>query len=139
MDRIIVFFLIRISVRNAIFLQSHPYATRLRPRPIESFWTDSSRTSHPPPPVIVRWPHQKVPLSHLRHWITYTLFTPAVGVTYEYRLEGPPSSSAVLFPGLSQFLPLNQLPWTLKNLCMDIILVIVCSWTQVSKWNGKLT
>lgn len=126
------FLLIRISVRNAFFLQSHPYATRLQSQRNESFWTDSSRTNHPTPPVIVRWPHQRVPLSDLSHWITCTPLTPIVGATYEYKLEGTPSWSAVLFPGLHQFLPLNQLPWILKNLPTHMTLIIVYYWIKVS-------
>lgn len=122
------------NIINAFFLKSHPYATRVQSQRIKSFWTDFSRTNHPPPPVIVRWPHQKVPLSDFSHWITFTPLTPIVGATYEYKLEGTPSWSAVLLPGLHQFLPLNQLPWILKNLPMYMTLIIVYFWIQVSKW-----
>lgn len=113
-------------------------ATKAQLPTLESCWTDSLLTNPQPPAADVRWPHQKVLMSNLQHLqLTYNQITKVVIIIYEYSQEGLSSSSAAIFPGISWFPLLNQLPWTLKNLHLDMTLVIVCFWIQVSKWKKK--
>lgn len=113
-------------------------ATKAQLPTLESFWTDSLLTNPQPPAADVRWPRQKVLMSNLQHLqLTYNQITKVVIIIYEYSQKGLSSSSTALFPGISWFPLLNQLPWTLKNLHTDMTLVIVCFWIQVSKWKKK--
>lgn len=113
-------------------------ATKAQLPTLESCWTDSLLTNPQPPAADVRWPRQKVLMSNLQHLqLTYNQITKVVIIIYEYSQKGLSSSSTALFPGISWFPLLNQLPWTLKNLHTDMTLVIVCFWIQVSKWKKK--